>query len=165
MKARTAILALVCGLALGGVAWAELYSFTGPVVGVSAGDEFVVARSAGRTPIRLASVKRPDSWQKWSNEARAFTAKAVRGQQVTVSVSGADACGRSVAEVTLPDGRSLNQELVRAGLAWSYRLDPPHATIDALEAEAKAAKRGLWSDPDPMPPWTFRELHNRRGCP
>jgi len=25
-----------------------------------------------------------------------------------------------------------------------------------LEAEARAARRGLWSDPNPLPPWDYR---------
>lgn len=29
--------------------------------------------------------------------------------------------GRRLAEVLLPDGRSLNQELIKAGLAWWFR--------------------------------------------
>jgi micrococcal nuclease len=28
---------------------------------------------------------------------------------------------RTVAELILPDGRNLNQELLRAGIAWRYR--------------------------------------------
>jgi endonuclease YncB( thermonuclease family) len=48
----------------------------------------------------------------------------------------------------LPDGRSLNQELVTAGMAWWYRqYAKDDASLATLEAEAKAAKRGLWSDP------------------
>ena len=68
-----------------------------------------------------------------------------------------DRYGRTVAKVVLPDGRSLNQELVRQGLAWWYRQYAPHDQILAgLEAEARAAKRGLWSERNPVPPWEWR---------
>ena len=64
---------------------------------------------------------------------------------------------RLVADVILPDGRNLNRELVRAGLAWWYRRYAPHdAELEALEAEARAARRGLWADPHPVPPWEWR---------
>ncbi|MBS1856124.1 MAG: thermonuclease family protein [Acidobacteria bacterium] len=64
---------------------------------------------------------------------------------------------RTVAEIILPDGRNLNQEVVRAGLAWWYRTYAKHdAVLPALEDEARAAKRGLWADPSPMPPWEWR---------
>ena len=63
--------------------------------------------------------------------------------------------GRTVPEVILPDGRSLNREMVRVSLAWWYREYASHdAELARLEAEAKAAKRGLWSRP--APPWEWR---------
>lgn len=69
-----------------------------------------------------------------------------------------DRYGRVVGEVLLPDGRSLNRELVRAGLAWWYRQYAPTDTLLAqLEAEARAAHQGLWSDPAPVPPWAWRK--------
>ena len=41
-----------------------------------------------------------------------------------------------------------NRELVAAGLAWwPRRYAANDATLAQLEAQAKAAKRGLWSDP------------------
>jgi endonuclease YncB( thermonuclease family) len=40
---------------------------------------------------------------------------------VTVKVRDIDRCKRTAAEIILPDGRNLNQALVRAGLAWWYQ--------------------------------------------
>jgi endonuclease YncB( thermonuclease family) len=40
---------------------------------------------------------------------------------VTVRVRDVDRYKRTVAEIILPDGRNLNRELVRAGLAWWYK--------------------------------------------
>jgi micrococcal nuclease len=52
--------------------------------------------------------------------------------------------------------------MVREGLAWSYRDYPPHdAELARLEAEARAAKRGLWGQLDPVPPWDWRR---GEGC-
>jgi micrococcal nuclease len=59
--------------------------------------------------------------------------------------------------VVLPAGRILNHELVRRGLAWWYRQYAPNdASLARLEAEARAARIGLWSGTDPTPPWTWR---------
>jgi len=67
-----------------------------------------------------------------------------------------------VAEVILPDSRSLNRELVRAGMAWWYRQYARNDTpLAQLEAEAKAAKRGLWSDPQAVAPWEWRKQRRR----
>ena len=59
----------------------------------------------------------------------------------------------------LPDGRNLNHELVKAGMAWWYRrYAPEDETLKQLEAEARDAKRGLWVDPHPVPPWQLRGM-------
>ena len=59
----------------------------------------------------------------------------------------------------LPDGKSLNQELVRAGLAWWYRKYAPRDNkLEALEKQAKAAKRGLWKARKRISPWKWRRL-------
>jgi len=56
-----------------------------------------------------------------------------------------------------PDGRVLNHELVKAGFAWWYRrYAPDDDTLVQLEQEARDAKRGLWVDPHPVPPWQWR---------
>jgi endonuclease YncB( thermonuclease family) len=56
----------------------------------------------------------------------------------------------------LPDGRSLNQELVRAGYAWWFRRYSADPVLARLEADARRARRGLWADPRPTPPWEYR---------
>ena len=83
---------------------------------------------------------------------------------MTVVVHTTDRYGCLVGEVLLPDGRSLNQELVKAGMAWWYRQYAPNdATLAQLEAEARTAKRGLWADTHPVPPWEWRK-GNRRAA-
>jgi hypothetical protein len=44
---------------------------------------------------------------------------------VTIRVRDTDRYGRTVAEVILPDGRSLNRELVGQGMAWWYKMYAP----------------------------------------
>ena len=61
------------------------------------------------------------------------------------------------AEIILPDGRNLNRELVRAGLAWWYQRYARRETVlQDLEQEARDAKRGLWSEPKPVALWEWR---------
>jgi endonuclease YncB( thermonuclease family) len=80
-----------------------------------------------------------------------------------VVVKDQDRYGRLVAEVVLPDGRSLNQELIQAGLAWWYRHFATQETVlQQLEAEARDAKRGLWSDPHAVPPWEWHKTAYKR---
>lgn len=68
---------------------------------------------------------------------------------------------RTVADVRLLDGRSLNHELVRSYYAWWFRRYSKDAGLAALETEARSARRGLWADAQPIAPWDWREAQRR----
>ena len=58
--------------------------------------------------------------------------------------------------VELSDGRELNQELLRLGLAWWYeRYAQDCQACDQAQKAAQAARVGLWADHDPTPPWLW----------
>ena len=64
---------------------------------------------------------------------------------------------RTLAEIVLPDGRNLNQEIVKADFDWWFRRYAPNdKELERLETEAREGNRGLWVDPEPIPPWEFR---------
>jgi endonuclease YncB( thermonuclease family) len=106
----------------------------------------------------LWGIDAPESKQPWGTRAKQFTGDLAVGKVVTVRVRDIDRYKRTVAEIILPDGRNLNQELVRAGMAWWYRQFAKGDTVlPELEREARAAKRGLWADPSPVPPWEWRQ--------
>ena len=71
--------------------------------------------------IRLWGIDCPESKQPFGTRAKQFTGDLAFGKTVAVRVRDVDRYHRTVAEVILPDGRNLNQELVRAGLAWWYQ--------------------------------------------
>jgi endonuclease YncB( thermonuclease family) len=73
------------------------------------------------------------------------------------SAAGKDKDKRTLGDVFLPDGLNLNQELVKQGWCWWYRKYAPGDTaLEGLEKEAREAKKGLWADPQPVPPWEWR---------
>ncbi len=91
-----------------------------------------------------------------------MTSNLVFGKTVTVQVLDRDRYGRTVGDVLLRDGRSLNREQVRAGFAWWYRrYAPDDEILKQLEQEARDAQRGLWADPHAVPPWEWRRM--RKG--
>lgn len=60
--------------------------------------------------------------------------------------------------VFLPDGMNLNQELVKQGWCWWYRKYAPEDTVlEGLEKAARDARKGLWADAQPVPPWEWRK--------
>lgn len=55
------------------------------------------------------------------------------------------------------EGESLNEELLKQGLAWWYSpFVPFERGFKHLEDEAGRAKVGLWAQPDPIPPWRWQ---------
>ena len=89
--------------------------------------------------------------------AKQFTGDLAFGKDVKVIVRDVDRYGRTVGEVVLPGGRSLNRELVKAGLAWWYRqYAGGDRELERLEAAARAAWRGLWRTRGHSPCFTLR---------
>jgi endonuclease YncB( thermonuclease family) len=129
------------------------------VVGVSDGDTLTVLKAdRTRVKVRLWGVDAPESGQDFGSRAKQAASALAFGKAVTVRERDRDRYGRTVAEVTLPDGRSLGRELVRAEMAWWYRNFAPYdRELARSEDEARAAKVGLWGQPGAVPPWEWRK--------
>ncbi len=54
------------------------------------------------------------------------------------------------------DGTDVSLALVEAGLAWHYKQYSDDPVLAAAEVVAKAKKVGVWSLPNPVPPWAYR---------
>ncbi|MCP5112091.1 MAG: thermonuclease family protein, partial [bacterium] len=76
--------------------------------------------------------------QAFGARAKEFTGDLASGKAVTIRQREVDRYRRVVGEVIPPDGRMLNRELVRAGLAWWYqRYAPKDRALEALERQAR----------------------------
>ena len=134
-------------------------SFSGRVVAVSDGDTIQVMHDGRAEPVRLWGIDCPEKGQPFGARARQFTGDLAFGKDVKVIVRDVDRYSRTVGEIILPDGRNLNRELVRAGLAWWYRqYARGDRELRRLETEARAARRGLWADAHPLSPWEWRRV-------
>ncbi|MEP7154101.1 MAG: thermonuclease family protein [Nitrospira sp.] len=129
--------------------------FVGTVLGVIDGDSLRVMHEGTAEQIRLLGVDCPEERQAFGTRAKEYTSELAFGQDVTVYGDKRDRYGRRLAEVLLPDGRSLNQELIKAGLAWWFRKYSKDLRLGELEPQAREAKRGLWAEPNPVPPWEW----------
>lgn len=134
-----------------------LADFTGRVVGVADGDTISVLHDGKAERVRLNGIDCPEKGQAFGAQAKAVTSAMTFGKEVTVRPVTLDKYGRTVADVVLSDGRILNRELVTLGLAWWYRKYSTDESLGHLEVEARVAKKGLWADPEPIPPWAFRK--------
>lgn len=111
--------------------------------------------------VRLQGIDTPETVREgypvepWGPEASAFTKQFVREAdgrvRLTFGNERLDRYDRFLAFVWHGE-RMLNEELVRAGLA-NARLDYRYSAamkrrLKTAENEAKAARRGMWSEPD-----------------
>jgi endonuclease YncB( thermonuclease family) len=141
-------------LALTVAAGAE--DFSARVVGVTDGDTITILRNGRHEVLRLHGIDAPEKGQAFGERAKQFTSSLAFGKTVVVRVRGRDRYGRTIGDVVLPDGRNFKEVVVRAGYAWWYRRYSADPLVAMLEAEARATRRGLWADLDPVPPWEWR---------
>jgi micrococcal nuclease len=72
---------------------------------------------------------------------------------------GHDKYTRTLGDVILPEGTHVNHGLVKDGWCWWYRKYAPGDTVlQKLEKDARDARKGLWADPAPIPPWVYRKV-------
>jgi micrococcal nuclease len=135
---------------------AQAATYTVRVVAITGGDTLKAVHEGREIAMRLRWIDAPEKGQPFSDRATRALSDLVAGQVVTVRDYGQDRSGRRLVEVSLVDGRSLNRELVRLGWAWWARRDSKDVTLGTLEADARAAGRGLWADAHPIPPWEWR---------
>lgn len=131
----------------------------GKVTRVIDGDTLEVLVNRRPLRVRLHGVDCPEKGQAFGTRAKQETSRLCFGLDVTVVPRDRDAYGRTVADVVLPDGRVLNRELVRAGMAVWYRKYADDPELERLEREARAASRGLWSQKNPEEPAAWRRAH------
>lgn len=119
---------------------------------VSDGRLFLRMEGEDRLLIRPAGLLIPAGDEPMADEATAYLAQTADSEIVSLSYPGEtrDRYERAIALVTFEDGTTLQQALVSAGWARVYSWPGETAGIEdllALEAEAREAGRGLWSDP------------------
>lgn len=129
---------------------------TGKVVRVAEGRTVsALLTGDGQMKVRLASIDTPERGQPFGRVATRTLAGYVAGKQVEVEEVDVDRYGRVVGHV-YADGGWVNGALVRDGVAWVYRKYSDDPQLLRLEREAREEGRGLWVEPDPVPPWEWR---------
>jgi endonuclease YncB( thermonuclease family) len=140
-------------------------TITGNVVGVADGDTITVLDADKvQHKIRLAGIDAPEKKQAFGNRSKESLSDLVFDKTVNVETEKRDRYGRQVGKV-LVNGQDVNLVQVERGMAWFYRQyqreqSPNDRRLyEAAEDAARADKRGLWRDAEPLPPWEFR--HNK----
>lgn len=158
IRRTVAALALLCALA----ALARADVIRGRVVGIADGDTVTILdASKSQHKIRLQGIDAPESRQAFGSKSKQHLSDLVFNKEVSVEWEKRDRYGRVLGKIWV-GGRDACLAQVQAGMAWHYKYyqdeqSPEDRRLYAeTEREARAARRGLWSDHDPMPPWDFR---------
>ncbi len=132
---------------------------SGTVTGIIDGDTYDLLISENRTiRIRMTGIDAPERGMPYYQVSRRYLGELCFHKTVKIRTTGDDG-NRVLAFTYLEDGRELGNEMVRAGLAWHFKKYSSDKNLAALEMEARIARRGLWKDKDPMPPWIYRKMH------
>lgn len=141
---------------------ANAVTIRGLVVGVADGDTITVLDGEKvQHKIRLSGIDAPEKKQPFGQRLKESLSDLVFSKQVIVETNKRDRYGREVGKV-LVDGIDANLLQIKRGLAWHYKAYAPEQPLAdreayaASESESQAAKRGLWADATPTPPWEFR---------
>lgn len=122
------------------------------------GDTLIVLREGKQVRIGLYGIDTPEKAQPFGKTANQFTSSLVLGKRISIERMARDRYGREQGLIFV-DKTLVNEELVKAGLAWVYWKYCHHPICESwknFQLRARIDKRGLWSEPDPVPPWEFR---------
>ena len=133
----------------------------GKVVGVSDGDTFTLLQNNQQIRIRIDAIDAPEKGMPYSKSSKKYLSALCFGKIVKVNSVKVDRYGRTVARITLPNGKDVSTEMIRAGLAWHYKAYSTDKILSNLEIQARKNKVGLWKDNRPMAPWEVRKLHRK----
>ena len=158
MMRRTLILFLLLAYSSSVVCAEEFFA---KVIAVLDGDTVLVQRGARNSrplKVRLAEIDAPEKAQEYGMASRQSLSELVLKKLVHVNSQAVDNYGRLLAHLVV-DGRSVNEEQVRRGMAWEYSSYHSNKAYIALQSEAQQARRGLWAQANNTPPWQWRKTH------
>jgi len=113
--------------------------------------------------VRFSGADKPETAQAFWKVARNHLSTVAKGQQTTAWCYKKDKYELKVCHVRV-GSLDLCLDLIQRGYGWyahmfSHELShEQQAAYAAAEEQARARRIGLWSLPDPMPPWECRKF-------
>jgi endonuclease YncB( thermonuclease family) len=107
--------------------------------------------------VRLIEIDAPERKQPFGTRSRQSLSDLCGRKTATVEWTEKDRYGRVLGRVYC-GGIDANAEQVRRGMAWVFDRYVKDRSLYVLQDEAKAARKGLWADKVPVPPWEWRRI-------
>lgn len=155
---------ILVSLCLGLVALSAVANETidGKVVGVHDGDTITVLTSINtEVKVRLEGIDAPETKQPFGEASKQSLSAMTFQKQVRLVCTKTDRFRRKVCRV-FQDGRDVNRAQIERGMAWHFKRyadEQPAAERsgdDQAESTARQSRRGVFSQPNAVPPWDFR---------
>ena len=132
----------------------------GRVLHVLDGDSLILDVRGGQYRVELANIDAPELNQPWGQAARDWLGQALTGRFVVVRSSDSSPDGHIRGRLLFKN-QDPGTTLVYQGLAWCVPQPDGKAVSASREyldaqRDARVARRGLWSDDRPIPPWDWR---------
>lgn len=131
--------------------------FSGHVVSIADGDTLTILLDRQQIKVRLVEIDAPEKSQAFGNRSKQSLSDMCFDKQAEIQDKGKDRYGRILGRVYC-DGIDVNAEQVKLGMAWVYDKYVTDHSLYRLQDQAKAVKRGLWAEANPVPPWEWRHL-------
>jgi len=138
------------------------YEFQGKMFRIWGGDYFDTRDGSVIHYVCLQGIDTPKPGQPFSEEARQELIRIAGEKNLRMVIKRLDESKVAFVQAWAPGDSDADQEidvgleLIKRGFGWydgnSFEDD---AEYRAAEAQAREAKRGLWIQPTPIPPWDF----------
>lgn len=132
-------------------------------VKVADGDSFQAIVNHCLSPCRLYGVDAPEMDQPFGRIAKGELSALLLGTVLSGRIITLDCYNRLVIDLWGFSTIRIGTLMLRAGLAWhTPRWSPDRRGFSKAQHHAREGRLGLWSDPDPIPPWKWRRMPGHR---
>ena len=134
---------------------------TGPVVSILDGDTIEVLNGHHAERIRLSGIDCPDMGQAFGKRTKQAASALAFGKEVTLRTHGYDKYKRTLPMCCYrmePTAITRWSKTVGAGGIGSMRQEIGAGRVGEGSGEAREARKGLWAESLPVPPWEWRTI-------
>jgi micrococcal nuclease len=129
--------------------------YEGTIIRVIDGDTYVFLTMTGSFTVRMLGIDAPERDQPFSRESSEFLSSYLNKKAITI-VNGTDKDDRSVGTLFV-NGKDINLLSLKGGYSWHYKRYSADKDYAAAEEYAQRNKLKIWSLPNPIPPWSWRQ--------
>jgi endonuclease YncB( thermonuclease family) len=134
------------------------------IVKIADGDSFTAVINDRQSPCRLFGIDAPELGQRFGTAARMTLASLIAGRTLRGRIVTLDCYNRLVIDLWAFSTLRIGILMLRSGMSWhTPRWSPDRHKFSQAMTWARAGRIGLWFDPHPVPPWTWRRLQGHRN--